>query len=105
PRRGKDQEMGLSLATPPTVWRLQEALGTKAKQERAFRFYLRYDKVYGKDISAHAYALANHRGGAAGMDEETFETIEATVREPWLAAVQEALRTNTYRLQPVRRVV
>jgi RNA-directed DNA polymerase len=38
------------------------------------------------------------------VDEETFEAIEAAGRERWLAAVQEALRTEPSRPQPVRRV-
>lgn len=94
----------MSLATPPTIRRLQEALGTKAKQEPGYRFYLLYDKVYRADLLAHAYALAQQRGGAAGVDEETFEAIETAGRERWLAAVQDALQTETYRPQPVRRV-
>ena len=39
------------------------------------------------------------------MDGETFEDIEAAGVERWLAAVEEALRTQTYRPQPVRRVL
>jgi RNA-directed DNA polymerase len=104
PQREKDQEIGVSLATPDRIRRLQEALGTKAKQVPTYRFYLLYDKIYRADILAHAYALAKQRDGAPGMDGETFETIEAAGRERWLAAVQEALRTETYRPQPVRRV-
>jgi RNA-directed DNA polymerase len=38
------------------------------------------------------------------VDGVTFDDIEAAGRERWLAAVQEALRTETYRPQPVRRV-
>lgn len=83
---------------------LQEALGTKAKQEPAYRFYLLYDKVSRTDVLAHAYALAKQRAGAAGVDGETFEAIETAGRERWLAAVQEALQTEAYRPQPVRRV-
>jgi RNA-directed DNA polymerase len=94
----------VSLATPTTIRTLQEALGTKAKQAPAYRFYLLYDKVYRADILAHAYGLAKQRGGAPGVDGETFEAIEAAGRARWLAAVQEALRTETYRPQPVRRV-
>ena len=86
------------------IRRLQEALGTKAKQEPTYRFYLLYDKVYRADLLAHAYALSKQRGGAAGEDGETFEAIETAGRERWLAAVQDALRTETYRPQPVRRV-
>lgn len=94
----------MSLATPDTIRRLQEALGTKAKQEPTYRFYLLYDKVYRADILAHAYALAKQQGGAPGVDGETFEAIEAAGRERWLAVMHEALRTETYRPQPVRRV-
>jgi RNA-directed DNA polymerase len=103
-RRAKGREIGVSLATPPKLRRLREALYTKAKQEPAYRFYLLYDKVYRADILAHAYGLARQNGGAPGVDGVTFEDIEAAGLEAWLAAVQEALRTETYRAQPVRRV-
>jgi RNA-directed DNA polymerase len=95
----------VSLATPPKLRRLQEALYTKAKQEPAYRFYLLYDKGYRPDILAHAYALSKQHGGAPGVDGVTFADIEAAGVEQWLAAVQEALRTETYRPQPVRRVL
>jgi RNA-directed DNA polymerase len=95
----------VSLATPPKLQRLQEALYTKAKQEPAYRFYLLYDKVYRADILAHAYALSKQHGGAPGVDGVTFEGIEAAGVERWLAAIEEALRTQRYRPQPVRRVL
>ena len=95
----------MSLATPAKLRRLQEALYTKAKQEPAYRFYLLYDKVARMDILEHAYALSKQKGGAPGLDGVTFADIEAAGVEPWLAAVQEALRTETYRPQPVRRVL
>jgi RNA-directed DNA polymerase len=95
----------VSLATPPKLRRLQGALYTKAKQEPAYRFYLLYDKVYRADILAHAYALSKQHGGAPGVDGVTFEDIEREGLEQWQAAVQEALRTQTYRAQPVRRVM
>jgi len=93
----------VSLAPPPKLRRLQEVLYTKAKQEPAYRFYLLYDKVCRMDILAHAYALSKQQDGAPGVDGVTFADIEAAGVEPWLAAVQEALRTETYRPQPVRR--
>jgi RNA-directed DNA polymerase len=104
-QRAKGREIGVSLATPPKLRRLREALYTKAKQEPAYRFYLLYDKVYRADILAHAYALSKQKGGAPGVDGVTFEDIEAAGLERWLAAVEEALRTEAYRAQPVRRVL
>jgi len=95
----------VSLATPPKLRRLQEALYTKAKQEPAYRFYLLHDKVSRADILAYAYALAKQNGGAPGVDGVTFTDIEAAGLEGWLAAVGEALRAGTYRAQPVRRVL
>jgi RNA-directed DNA polymerase len=94
----------VSLATPLKLRRLQEALYTKAKQEPVYRFYLLHDKVHRADILAHAYALAKQHGGAPGVDGVTFEDIEAAGLKGWLAAVEEAVRTGTYRAQPVRRV-
>jgi RNA-directed DNA polymerase len=95
----------VSLATPPKLRRLREALYTKAKQEPDYRFYLLHDKVHRADILAHAYARAKQNGGAPGVDGVTFEDIEAAGLERWLAAVGEAVRTETYRPQAVRRVL
>jgi RNA-directed DNA polymerase len=95
----------VSLATPEKLRRLQDALYTKAKQESAYRFYLLYDKVSRADILAHAYAVAKQRGGAPGVDGVTFEDIERGGWERWLGAVGEEVRTETYRPQPVRRVL
>src|SRR5262249_14471383 len=67
--------------------------------------YLLYDKVYRADILAHAYALSKQKGGAPGADGVTVDDMEAGGLERWLAAVGEALRTETYRPQPVRRVL
>lgn len=93
----------MSRTPPDTIRRLHEALGTKAKQEPTYRVYLRYAKVFRTDILAHAYEVAQHQRGAPGGDGETFEAIEAAGRKQWLAAVQEVLRTESYRPQPGRR--
>ena len=95
----------MSLAPPEKLRRLQEALYTKAKQEPAYRFYLLYDKVTRTDILSYAYAVAKQRGGAPGVDGVTFEDIERGGWERWLGAVGEEVRTETYRPQPVRRVL
>ena len=45
----------MSLTTPSSVQKLQTALHAKAKESSDFRFYALYDKVYRKDVLAHAY--------------------------------------------------
>src|SRR5215211_6629976 len=95
----------MSLQTPEQVRTLQRKLYRKAKAEPAFRFYVLYDKIHRADILRHAYALARSNGGAPGVDGVTFEKIEATGLEEWLAALREDLVAKTYRPQPVRRVM
>jgi hypothetical protein len=63
--------------TPPSVRKLQTALHAKAKAEPEYRFYLLYDKVYRADILSLAYARCKAYGGAAGIDGQTFDDIEA----------------------------
>lgn len=95
----------MSLETPEKIRSLQNKLYAKAKAEPAYRFYLLYDKVHREDILAHAYRLARSNGGAPGVDKVRFEDIEASGVEEWLAGLRKELRTETYRPQPVRRVM
>jgi hypothetical protein len=54
----------MSLTTPISVQKLQTALHAKAKESSDFRFYALYDKVYRKDVLAHAYERCEANGGA-----------------------------------------
>jgi group II intron reverse transcriptase/maturase len=94
----------MDLATPLSVQNLQKALHDKAKGSPSFRFYALYDKVYRKDVLAHAYHCCRANGGAAGVDGQTFEGIEEYGVERWLDELTEELRSRTYRPDPVRRV-
>jgi len=67
----------MSLATPVSVQKLQRALHAKAKEAPGFRFYALYDKVYREDVLAFAYQCSKANGGAAGVDGQSFEAIEA----------------------------
>jgi RNA-directed DNA polymerase len=94
----------MSLATPESVQKLQAALHGKAKEAPNFRFYALYDKVHRKDVLAFAYECCKANGGAAGVDGQTFEDIEAYGVERWLDELALKLKNRTYQPLPVRRV-
>jgi len=93
-----------NLATPKSVQKLQTALHAKAKAEAGYRFYAPYDKISREDILAHAYAQCRSNKGAPGIDGQDFAEIEAYGVERWLAELALALRQETYRPEPIRRV-
>ncbi len=93
-----------NLSTPQSVQKLQTALHAKAKGEAGYRFYALYDKIYRDDILAHAYAQCRSNKGAPGVDGQTFADIEAYGVERWLGELALALRQETYRPDPIRRV-
>ena len=93
-----------NLTTPKRVQKLQKALHAKAKAEAGYRFYALYDKISREDILAHAYAQCRSNKGAPGVDGQDFAEIEAYGAERWLAELALALRQETYRPEPIRRV-
>jgi RNA-directed DNA polymerase len=95
----------MSLETPFKIRRFQRKLYTKAKQEPSYRFYVLYDKICREDILEHAYELAKANGGAPGVDNQSFDAIESAGRGRWLADVRKQLIEQTYRPEPVRRVM
>ena len=97
--------MTISLATPSKIRELQIKLYRKAKNEPGYCFYMLYDKIYREDILAHAYELARANKGAPGVDGQTFERIESAGLGEWLTGIRQELRNQTYRPQPVRRVM
>jgi len=94
----------MNLATPEGVQELQAALHDKAKKSPDFRFYALYDKVYRKDVLTFAYKCCEANGGAAGVDNQTFEAIETYGAERWLDELTQELKGRTYQPLPVRRV-
>jgi RNA-directed DNA polymerase len=94
----------VSLTPPPKVQKLQTTLHAKAKGSPGYRFYRLYDKVYRRDILEFAYLRCRDNDGAAGVDGQTFEDIEAYGRDRWLDELTTDLRDRTHRPQPVRRV-
>jgi RNA-directed DNA polymerase len=103
-RSGESREIGVSLVPPPKVRKLREALHAKAKSAPTYRFYALYDKMYRRDVLSFAYGCCHANGGAAGVDGQTFDDIEAYGWERWVDELAEELRKETYRPQAVRRV-
>ena len=103
-RSGGGEEIGASLATPQSVWKLQQALQDKAKREPASRFHSLYDKLYRKDVLIHAWKCCHANGGAPGVDGQSFGQIERGGVDRWLDELGKELREKSYRPQAVRRV-
>jgi len=93
-----------NLSTPKSVQKLQKALHAKAKAEAGYRFYALYDKISREDILVHAYAQCRSNKGAPGVDGQEFADIEAYGVQRWLGELALALRQETYRPAPIRRV-
>jgi RNA-directed DNA polymerase len=93
-----------NLTTPERVQKLQMALHAKAKAEPGFRFYALYDKIYREDILDHAWAQCRSNKGAPGVDGKDFADIDAYGVQRWLGELALALRDETYRPDPIRRV-
>lgn len=58
-----------------------------------------------EDILSRAYKLARANASAPGVDGTTFEQIDASRLEAWLAGLRDELVTKTYRPDPLRRVM
>jgi RNA-directed DNA polymerase len=99
----RERRLG-NLATPASVQKLQTALHAKAKTEAGYRFYALYDKIFREDILAHAYAQCRSNKGAPGVDGQDFPDVEAYGVKRWLGELAIALKEETYRPDPIRRV-
>jgi len=94
----------MSLTPPESVQKLRSSLHAKAKGSPGYRFYALYDKVYRSDVLAFAYQCCKANKGAAGVDGQTFEDIEAYGLKRWLGELQKGLKDKSYSPSAVRRV-
>jgi group II intron reverse transcriptase/maturase len=87
------------------VQMLQEKLYQKAKQERDYRFYVLYDKMFIPYMLRQAWESVRTKGEAPGVDRITRVAIEKYGIEKYLDELGEDLRRQSYRPQAVRRVM
>jgi group II intron reverse transcriptase/maturase len=105
-QRKENRSVSALGANPPedrtTV--LQSKLYQAAKREPQRRFHALYDKLSLPYVLQHAWEAVRRNDGAAGIDQQTLEQIEASGVPEFLAEIAQSLQAKTYRPQPVRRV-
>ena len=87
------------------VQSLQEKLYQKAKQERGYRFYVLYDKMFIPYMLRQAWESVKTKGKSPGVDKITREDIEKYGVDKYLDELGEDLRKQTYRPEAVKRVM
>jgi len=83
----------------------QEKLYQKAKQERGYKFYVLYDKMFIPYMLREAWKSVRSNWGEPGVDGVTIEEIEQYGVDNYLKELGEELRRQTYKPQAVKRVM
>jgi len=84
---------------------LQEKLYQKAKQERGYKFYVLYDKMFIPYMLREAWKSVKTKGDDPGIDGMTKENIERYGTDKYLQELGEDLRKQTYQPLAVKRVM
>lgn len=73
------------------------------KEQEGRKWYSLIDKMWAKANLEEAFKEVKRNRGAAGMDRVTIQAFESEL-EHHLEVLQQALRSQTYRPKPVKRV-
>lgn len=92
------------MSSTERVQMYQRKLYLKAKQEKGFRFYILYDKIFLPFMLKEAWERVKGNGGSAGVDGQTIEEIEKAGVDEFLRTLSEELRQQTYQASAVKRV-
>lgn len=93
------------LSDSERVLALQRGLYQKAKQEKGYKFYVLYDKVFLGYILKESWKQVKANGGSSGIDGVRIEDVKEQGVEGYLRTLGEELRTKQYRAQAVKRVM
>ena len=88
------------IKTSISLQELRKRIYTKAKADKAWRFWGLYVHVCREETLREAYRLVRANRGAPGIDGATFEAIEAEGADAFLQQIRGELISGTYR--PVR---
>jgi RNA-directed DNA polymerase len=92
------------MSSSERVQLYQRKLYLKAKQEKDFRFYILYDKIFLQYTLEESWQRVKANGGSAGVDGVTIEQIEEGGVDKFLKELSEELRQQTYQPSAVKRV-
>jgi len=84
---------------------LGHKLYQKAKQEKGYKFYVLYDKLFIPYMLREAWKQVKQNDGSAGIDGTTISDIEAYGVSTYLYELGEELRKKTYKPKAVKRVM
>jgi len=84
---------------------LQGKLYQKAKQEKEYRFYVLYDKMFIPYMLKEAWKQVSSNAGSAGIDGMSIKDVQEYGAEKYLSELGEELRKQTYKPQAVKRVM
>ena len=73
------------IKTPSSLQDLRKNLYIKAKTEPTWRFWGLYTHVCKKETLQEAYEMAKKNNGAPGIDGVTFEAVEESGKDSFLA--------------------